>query len=47
MNKKFTNKEYESPTTVLVILNMEGVLCASIPGSNDDLDVELLDDIFE
>lgn len=47
MDKKKIYMEYESPRTALLILNVEGLLCASIPGDNDDMDVELLEDIFE
>ncbi|MBQ2113159.1 MAG: hypothetical protein II194_08070 [Bacteroidales bacterium] len=47
MDKKKIYMEYESPRTSLLILNVEGLLCTSIPGGNDDMDVELLDDIFE
>lgn len=48
MDKKYIHNEYESPVISCVILNMEGLLCASRMDSdgNDDMLYEDLGDIF-
>ncbi len=48
MDKKYTYKEYESPRINLLILDVEGVFCASEVNldGNGDMPSEDLGDIF-
>ena len=46
MDKKHTCKEYESPWTGRLILNNEGLLCASVPGSIDYMPSDDIGDVF-